>query len=951
MSYAHLPSLLRRTGWITLMLEVARAACGVFCVLLAAGLAALALDAVLGLYPVGLIAVDVLILCLLLAAAGYIGWQFLRNRFNARRIARQIELRLGLSDSRLINSVDFLDLHGAPSSQQLVRRSVQQGEEFAAQVSSLEAADLWRPWKAAAAACGAICMLLVAYLAAPRVFAMVVPRYLDPTGDHPPFSLVSFEISVSPETVYQGKPATITAALGGPDLPDRANLVFVDGRQRQSLPMFRNEEGAFILPLERAEKTREFYIDTPKGRSTRSLLSVLAVPSFEKTLVNYQFPKYTGWPSTGNELDGREIRALEGTEIVVSATATVPLRSGKLELFESTEKIAGTSGDLIRSITLMPVDTDPTTVSGHFTLTSNGRFRLSLLGINGAESHEQQQGTLVCVPDQVPQVAIVDPEPVVAAVEGWKVPVTVQAVDDVGVDRIVLFAGVNGWGPDPIRLKLEASQPTMAQGHYTFDLAKLGARAGDIISYYASAYDNHPSGSHFADTPPAMIHVISQAEFTEFAREKYQMDQLAKEFEAFRRRVENLKSQRDKLLDELSRVQKKIDAGHPLADDKLRKMAQLEEPLIKFAEQAQQLARDAHDRAKQMPLYDLEQAYRDQLERLSKQLETQAQRADELRHHTARLQKQPASRQMASAFHDAAQKLKQEQQPFDQPNQERLAKTAQDVEKMRLANELISEGERLRAAVLQQRELADRMGQFRDQKTQTADDHRRIERMAKEQELLREELSEAKAALEKTARGAQKTLPKMSRGALHVCKAVDEMQVGDDQSQAARSARVGRGAEAHGAAESAAKKLESLMTDACTPTGATESGDLDGCFQLSKPGLKQSLQQMAQGRQMPGMGTLGKQSGGYAGSRARMAVMGPHRLSEGESDAARSGGSARQGPGMAGFEHSGDAVRGAETLNPAARSTSRTAAGNLHGVPLRYRDQAEAYFKRIATGQ
>jgi hypothetical protein len=80
-------------------------------------------------------------------------------------------------------------------------------------------------------------------------------------------------------------------------------------------------------------------------------------------------------------------------------------------------------------------------------------------------------------PDQLPQVAIVDPEPLVAAVEGWKVPVTVQAVDDVGIDRIVLFAGVNGWGPDPTPLKLEATQPTAVQGHYTFDLAKLGARA------------------------------------------------------------------------------------------------------------------------------------------------------------------------------------------------------------------------------------------------------------------------------------------------------------------------------------------------------------------------------------------------------------------------------------------------------------------------------------------
>jgi hypothetical protein len=951
MSYAHLPSLLRRTGWLTLTVEVARATCGAFCFLLATVLAALAIDAVLGLYPAGLIAVDVLILCLFLSAAGYIASRFWRNRYNPRRVARQIEQRLGLLDSRLINSVDFLESPGRSCSPQLMQRSVQKGEEFAAQVSSLDAVDLWRPWRAAAAAFGAIAVLCGAYLAVPRVFAMVVPRYLDPTGDHPPFSLLAFDIAVAPEPVYQGKPATISATLDGPDRPDRANLVFVDGRERRPLPMFRKDEGVFILPIERAEKTREFYIETPKGRSTRYLFSVLAVPSFEKSEVRYQFPKYTGWSPTGHAVDGREIRALEGTELSFSVTATMPLRSGKLEIFDPNDLPSGASGGAKKTITLEPDGNDASTVEGHFTLASNGRFRLSVLAVNGAESHEQREGTLICVPDQPPQVTILDPEPLVAAVEGWKVPVTVQAVDDVGIDRIVLFAGVNGWGPDPTTLKVESTQPNVAVGRYTFDLGKLGARAGDIITYYASAYDNHPSKTHFADTPTSVIHVISQAEFAKFAREKYQMDQLAKEFEAFRRRLENLKSQREKALDELAELKKKLDAGQPLSSDELRKMSQLEEQLKKFSEEAQQLAKDMHDRATQTQLYDLEQSYRDHLEQLSKQLQKQSANADALRQQAAKLRKDPAKSQIAKAFDDALQKLQKEQAPFDEPTQQQMEKTAQDVEKMRLANELIRQGERLRAAVLQQRELADRMAQFRDQKQLSPDDLQRIQRLAKDQELLRQEVEEAKTELEKSARAAQKALPKMSAGALKVTQAIDKMQVGGDQAQAARSARGGQGAGAHGAAESAAKKLESLLADSGTSQGAAESGDLDGCFNLSKPGLQQSLQQMAQGRQMPGMGKQGGQGSGFAGSQSRMAVFGPHQLSEGESDATRANGSAQRGPGTGGIGQERDASRSAETLNPATRQSSRSAAGNLHGVPLGYREQAEAYFKRIAKEQ
>ena len=122
MSYAHLPILLRRTGWLTLAVEVVRAAFATIGVLLAAGLAALAIDAVFGLYPAGLIAVDGLIGCLLLAAAGFVGSQFWRNRFNPRRVARQIELRLGVQDSRLINSVDLMESPAGGHSDLLVRQ-------------------------------------------------------------------------------------------------------------------------------------------------------------------------------------------------------------------------------------------------------------------------------------------------------------------------------------------------------------------------------------------------------------------------------------------------------------------------------------------------------------------------------------------------------------------------------------------------------------------------------------------------------------------------------------------------------------------------------------------------------------------------------------------------------------------------------------------------------------
>src|SRR5262245_37019197 len=103
------------------------------------------------------------------------------------------------------------------------------------------------------------------------------------------------------------------------------------------MPMLRGRDGQFLLPVERVEKSQDFYIDTPRGRSRRFAVRMLEVPSLEKAEVVYRFPAYTGWPANSHPLDGRGLRALAGTEIEISAAGNMPLKSGRLELFRDGE--------------------------------------------------------------------------------------------------------------------------------------------------------------------------------------------------------------------------------------------------------------------------------------------------------------------------------------------------------------------------------------------------------------------------------------------------------------------------------------------------------------------------------------------------------------------------------------------------------------------------------------
>ena len=146
MSSAHLSILLRRTGWLTLAVEVVRALFGTVCVLLGGRTVGAGNRCRLGLVsgwadrrrPVDR-----------LPAAG--GGRFHRRPNVAEPVqsaARGPANRTAIG--RAGQPTDQFgrfhrDARAAAQSAPLVRQSVQRGEELAAQVSSFEAVDMWRP--------------------------------------------------------------------------------------------------------------------------------------------------------------------------------------------------------------------------------------------------------------------------------------------------------------------------------------------------------------------------------------------------------------------------------------------------------------------------------------------------------------------------------------------------------------------------------------------------------------------------------------------------------------------------------------------------------------------------------------------------------------------------------------------------------------------------------------
>jgi hypothetical protein len=328
----HFFGLLESTSHLKMFLDTSLATFLGLAACVGLALTAIFVDAVVALPPAGLWLVDLTLLGSLIAVVVLGVRQMWRNRFHAERTARLLEERLGIRNSVFTNAVDFASSAPRGDSPILRERAIRLAEERAFELSPGKVLSARPLAKAILVVAAAMLTALAGWWLAPRAFGMVLPRLLDPNGDHPPYTLVEFDVRIAPEPVYHGKPATISVKLGGPEHVEQASVVFLDGEKHEPAAMYPAGEGEFALRIERAEATRSFFIDTPQGRSETYRLEVLEVPFFEQIEVTYAYPDYTAWPPQTHRLDGRGLRALVGTEITVTVRSNLPLRAGALSL-------------------------------------------------------------------------------------------------------------------------------------------------------------------------------------------------------------------------------------------------------------------------------------------------------------------------------------------------------------------------------------------------------------------------------------------------------------------------------------------------------------------------------------------------------------------------------------------------------------------------------------------
>jgi hypothetical protein len=213
--------------------------------------------------------------------------------------------------------------------------------------------------------------------------------------------------------------------------------------------------------------------------------------------VEYKYPAYTGLPPRTVLRDG-DLRAIEGTEATIHATASHEIASAYIEL----------DGESRQSVRM---DTSGPAAAGRVTLKLNPEdpkqpdairrpeytsYQLRFIDAKQRENRRPVRHRIEVDPDGKPKVRFVAPTdgevPLLAndSLE-WKV----AAEDDFGLRRVVIVAEVAGKPLEKIPPLVEVAAPQKAlQGPvekgYQFKPAQWNLKGGERVTYWAEAYDN-----------------------------------------------------------------------------------------------------------------------------------------------------------------------------------------------------------------------------------------------------------------------------------------------------------------------------------------------------------------------------------------------------------------------------------------------------------------------------
>ncbi len=453
--------------------------------------------------------------------AAVAAWTLVRpllRRVDDERVALYLEEHEPSLEAAILGAVQVGRDAGA-ASPELVRGLVREAVVRAREVEEGRRIERQGLYRSSGLLAGVAVATLLILLLVPSAVRHGISALLVPTTDAA--SVTPYAVMVSPgdATVARGSDQRISATLKGfssqevtlftrsgeDDAFGRLSMlpvdpeggVFADADSAAAGP------GGFELLLLDLQDGTDYFVEADGVRSPTYHIAVADLPYVGQLEQELRFPSWTGLPPKEVE-DGGDVAAVRGTEVRLRVHPTLPTSGGRIVMDGGrTEPLAAGSDG---------------TLTGSFDVRAPGFFRVELKGPDGTFVEASPAWSVDVLQDQPPTVSFTKPGRDQPASPIEEVYLEAQALDDYGVDRLLLVTSVNGGAPDTVSLFGGAPLKEVSAGH-TLYLEELGLKPGDVVSYYAVAEDRG------AGAPQVTSSDLYFLEIRPFGRDYHQSDQ------------------------------------------------------------------------------------------------------------------------------------------------------------------------------------------------------------------------------------------------------------------------------------------------------------------------------------------------------------------------------------------------------------------------------------------
>lgn len=771
-------------------------------------------------------------------------------------------------------------------------------------------------------------------------------RFLDPFGDHPPFSLTSLEItSPAPhsEILYGGSVKIEVKASG--HQPRELFITATDGSSApRTLPMVSRGDGTFVARLEGITRPLQVTAHTAdnSSRSHRLPIRLILTPQIGAATVNVSPPEYTGQNARLTAYRFSALQALEGTEVTFKIDSNRPLGDGFLKIN------TGTSEHL--TIPLKPsAEGSENSAVANFPATASGRMSFHLVDAAGNAATEIPTSAITVTEDLPPAIAIASPDTDSLVVDGFAVPVVIDATDDYGITQLRLHVAINDeFAP----VKTVVFDPPGERRHrltHQLDLGKLGAKPGDSVTLFAEVIDSRPD-PQLTRTDTRRMEVITEDEYNDHLRREADVAAIAGKYEDLLNRFEQRVAEQERIAAELAELQKKA-AENPEDPEILGEFSKALSEQMDLNEDLASAAQEMEDFGRENPVYDFEKELHERLKEQAAEIrESVEQNKKDIEE---AIEKGPAppetpNEDMIAGLTDAAEKQRENLSGSNEESREEIIEPLEDLAQL---HELMKSFGRFRDLADDQKELARQSKAYEQMPELNAEDRLALRELGAKQRELSGKLKELEDKLRHDAEQATEKFPEAAASAQRLADAIDSANMPGTARDAASDMLLGKADEGHSQAQNLSDEMEKLFEEA--QQGQQQAGQgMDRTLRLQRgmdPG--DSLRQMMLSKNFrPLPGQAGAGAGGFMSSammNGTQMLLGGESLLEGSIESSLLGTGNSPGAGMPGGPTAKiDPASPPENDLESARRTSTPGSSTLL---LQYEKIADAYFRRLTT--